>query len=83
MLSEWIVVLDGDEHSQVQKEVCTKLKPDIKGWIDCTVTPEPEVCKHITAFPAFCHEPTHSCVYGVRETAEEIHALPSLVEKQP
>jgi|MDTB01.3.fsa_nt_gb hypothetical protein len=84
MLSDWVVVVDNDSFSQQQKNICRELKPDLQGMIDCndidntnTVT-----CRKVLNFPAFCHLPTDSCVYGVRDTLEALNKLPTLVTKE-
>jgi hypothetical protein len=83
MISDWVVVVDGDVHSTRQKEVCQTLKPALKGMIDCndidnTNTP---ACQKVLNFPAFCHIPSNSCVYGVRDTMDLIDHLPTLLKE--
>ncbi len=82
MISDWVVVVDGDKYSEQQKQICHTLKPDLKGMINCndidnTFTP---TCMWVQRFPAFCHVPTNSCVYGVRDL-KSINELPSLVSE--
>lgn len=83
MLSNWLVVVDVDAKSQHQKSFCASNKPDLKGMIDCgdidnTSIP---ICHSVTHFPAFCHVPTNSCVYGLRDTLAELNVLTTLVKE--
>jgi hypothetical protein len=82
MLSDWVVVVDDDSFSQQQKNICKELKPSLKGIIDCNDidNTNTSTCRNVLNFPAFCHVPTDSCVYGVRQTLESINILPTLVE---
>ena len=85
MLSDWIVVVDVDDKSLQQKEYCVINKPELKGMIDCgdidnTSIP---ICETVTHFPAFCHIPTNSCVYGVRNTPADVNVLPTLIKGEP
>ena len=82
MLSDWVLVVDKDEYSSKQKSICSSLKPDLRGMIDCndidnTHTP---LCNNVTHFPAFCHIPTNSCVYGIRESLNSINTLTALLK---
>ena len=81
MLSDWIVVVDADEWSTRQRDMCKSTKPPLQGMVDCRdidndLTP---VCSQVTHFPAFCHVPTNSCVYGLRESTDSMQELLSLV----
>lgn len=82
-MAEWVVVLDGGAESQRQLDVCKELRhPAVKGAVRCDQPENRDVsaCAAVgkeVGFPAFCHEPTNSCVYGFRGTREELDALPT------
>lgn len=80
MLSDWVVIVDGDKHSLTQKEACMSLKPPLKGMINCNDIDNTNIptCRKVESFPAFCHIPTNSCVYGVRDDMESINELTTL-----
>lgn len=92
MQASWVVVVDrADEPSRRQFEVCRalqaegRLPPTLKGLVDCS---DPHnaaapVCETVELFPAFCHVPTNSCVYGLRDTHESLDELERLVGGGP
>lgn len=79
-MDEWIVVVDGDPVSREQLQVCHALKPALRGAVRCDDRDNGDapVCHTVTHFPAFCHVPSNACVYGLRATATELDALPTL-----
>jgi len=88
MQVSWVVVVDrADEPSRRQFEVCQALRaegrlpPSLKGLIDCADphNADAPVCETVELFPAFCHVPTNSCVYGLRETYDSLAELETIV----
>lgn len=77
MSAQWVVVLDSDEVSQRQVDVCTRLRVPGLGAIRCDQpdNEEAQVCQTIEYFPAFCRVATGECSYGLRTDAEEIRTL--------
>lgn len=89
-MDDWVVVLqEGDPLSEEQMEVCQELKPSLKGVVLCKNNPtleNPDLCTDIERFPAFCHQPTNTCSYGLRPTSEamdELSALSNTLETTP
>ena len=82
MFDEWIVVVDADPYSKKQTEVCTSFRSHISGmgFIDCADADQAaaRVCHTVERFPAFCHQPTNSCVYGFRDTLQSLNDLSAL-----
>ena len=80
MLSDWIAVIDADSESRQQLEVCKAHRPSLKGLIDCTdpKNADASACHEVDFFPAFCHVPTNSCVYGFRGDLASMESLTSL-----
>jgi len=76
-MDQWIVVVDGDEVSERQMEVCRALRPALHGAVKCHLpeNADAEVCKDVRYFPAFCNTQTNECVYGLRNTTEDFHEL--------
>lgn len=81
MLGDWVVVLDADEASLRQLDVCRVQKPDLQGAILCNdeENRDAAVCTSVTHFPAFCHVPTNACVYGLRTSADDFEELRLMV----
>ena len=81
-MNEWVVILDDDELSKKQLEVCKLLKPQLKGVIMCSDANMNEeasqVCKNVDYFPAFCNLNNNTCTYGVRTNLEELTELTQL-----
>lgn len=76
-MDRWVVVVDGDETSKRQMDVCRVLRPPLQGAIDCS---DPDnasatVCTEVDFFPAFCDTEQRKCVYGLRETIDELEGL--------
>lgn len=80
MLADWIVVVDDDPVSARQLAACRAERPQLQGAVDCSDADNhaAEVCQKVTHFPAFCHAPSNTCVYGLRTTADEFRGLQAL-----
>lgn len=81
----WIVVVDSDAVSQQQLAVCRANPSEhVRGAIECDsdVNRDTPVCHQVTHFPAFCHEPSNSCVYGLRQTQNDLQELNAIAPSQ-
>lgn len=76
-MDEWVVVLHDNPESRRQYEACATLKPKGLQGIQCDLleNADARVCKELDSFPAFCHKPTNSCVYGVRTSTHDMEEL--------
>lgn len=76
-MEQWVVVLDDTVESKAQFDACKALRPNLRGAIQCDLleNENASVCREAAAFPAFCHTPTNSCLYGSRLTLSEMEAL--------
>ena len=82
-LKDWILIVDSDDHSKKQVDICKKERPKLYGMVDCSELDNSfvDICNSVTHFPAFCHSATKSCVYGVREGEEDFVNLSKLADK--
>lgn len=82
----WVVVLDSDEVSQRQLQVCRATRPpELQGAIHCD---DPDnasnpLCTELDYFPAFCNVQRNSCVYGLRQTRDDFEQLVALTTTAP
>lgn len=76
-MNNWVVVLDDDDVSRRQMQVCQLLKPPLKGAIECHLeeNADASACNEVTHFPAFCHVETGECLYGLRTSLRDMEAL--------
>ena len=79
-LKDYVLVLGDDEYSARQLQFCQQERPEMRGVIQCDVTPAAAMCEHVQRFPAFCdmNDPAVTCQYGLRDTTE---LLASVVKK--
>lgn len=63
-MDKWILVVDDDEISKAQLEVCRAERPPLKGVVQCDKVSDEPLCAEVDFFPAFCHEEKNACVYG-------------------
>ena len=81
-LSKWILVVDSDEVSRKQMEVCQIIKPPLRGVEDCSLPgANEELCREVTRFPIFCHHVTKACVPGLRLTQSRFNQLEQIQPK--
>lgn len=78
-MGDWVVVVDSDEVSKRQMDICRQLKPALSGAVECNLpeNAEASVCHQVRYFPAFCNTTSNKCVYGLHKTPEEFAALTS------
>jgi hypothetical protein len=72
-----LLILDADEVSSRQRDMCKTVGCPGLRFIDCAL-PEnehAEVCHHVEAFPAWCDEERKTCAYGYGATLSECKAL--------
>lgn len=76
-MENWIVVVDADDVSKRQMEVCRALRPSLQGAVECHLpeNAEASVCNDVRFFPAFCNTTTNECVYGLREKQADFDQL--------
>ena len=72
-MSLWVLVVDSGPASQAQLSVCEAQKPALGGVVDCSseqAAADPRtkaVCAEMRQFPAFCHMPSNTCDYTLRD----------------
>ena len=84
-MADWVCVVDDDQVSERQKSVLQSLKPTdtVVGMIECD-KPSNQLaptCSGVEYFPAFCNTKTNVCLYGLRETKEEIGELKNVTQR--
>ena len=72
-MNEWVLVVNSGPASHAQLTVCEAQKPALKGVVDCSserALSDPQtkaVCAEMRQFPAFCHTPSNTCDYTLRD----------------
>ena len=76
-MENWIVVVDSDDVSKRQMDVCRALRPSLQGAVECHLPDNAEatVCKDVKYFPAFCNTTSNECVYGLRTEQSDFDEL--------
>ena len=69
-MSNVVMIIDADTHSQAQLKLCQTVKPPFKGVVDCAASQD-KICSTVDAFPAFCST-SGKCVYGVQDTKQKL-----------
>lgn len=76
-MQNWIVVVDSDDVSARQMQVCRALRPQLQGAVECNLPENADaaVCRDVKYFPAFCNTTTNECVYGLRKEQSDFDEL--------